>query len=121
MNLSIELICYAFKNYTMILTQQEILLLTGTNFSLRLCYDQDDSNNMHKLTEREQLEDACWNGLLPDILPEIIEQPYGGKLYLWHIREAKSFIEIDLGETPEDKENIHSIDPYSFLPEYNFS
>lgn len=105
----------------MVSTQQEILLLTGTNFSSRLCYEQDDQSSIHKLTEREQLEDACWNGLLPDMLPEIIEQPYGGKLYLWQIREAKSFIEIDLGETPEDKENAYSIDPYLFLSEYHFS
>ncbi|MDB5222328.1 MAG: hypothetical protein JWN83_995 [Chitinophagaceae bacterium] len=96
-------------------TQQEILLLTGTKFSARHCCEKDDSANNH-LTEREQLEEACWNGLLHDMLPEICEQSPGKKLYLWHIRETKSFIEIDLGELPEEKEKYSSIDPYSFLP-----
>ena len=102
-------------------TQQEILLLTGTNFSSRHCCEKDDQGNQNNLTEREQLEEACWNGLLQDMLPEICEQPYGNKLYLWHIRETNSFIEIQLGELPEEKEKYCSIDPYSFLPTYFLS
>ena len=95
--------------------QQEILLLTGTNFSSRHCYEKDDNNQNH-LTEKEQLEEACWNGLLQQMLPEICEQPYGKKLYLWQITETNSFIEIELGELPVEKENYCSRDPYSFLP-----
>ena len=96
-------------------TQQEILLITGTSFSSRQCY-QIDENNQNNLTEKEQLEEACWNGLLQNMLPEIYEHPVGKKLYLWQIKEAASFIEIELGELPEEKENHLSIDPYSFLP-----
>lgn len=97
-------------------TQQEILLITGTSFSSRQCYQKDDENNQNNLTEKEQLEEACWNGLLQNMLPEIYEHPFGKKLYLWQIKEAASFIEIELGELPEEKENYFSIDPYSFLP-----
>ena len=101
--------------------QQEILLLTGTNFSSRHCYEKDDNNQNH-LTEKEQLEEACWNGRLPDILPEIYENTDGNKkLYLWQIRETRSFIEIELGELPEAIDKYSSIDPYSFLPVYIFS
>ena len=100
-------------------TQQEILLLTGTNFSSRHCFEKDDSSQNH-LTEREQLEEACWNGLLQDMLPEICEQSHG-KLYMWQVWKTNSFIEIELGEIPEEKENYYSIDPYSFLPEYILS
>ena len=97
-------------------TQLEILLMTGTTFSSRQCYEKDDANQKN-LTEREQLEEACWNGLLPQMLPEIYELLGSDtKLYMWQIKEAGSFIEIELGDLPEEKEKFFSIDPYSFLP-----
>ncbi len=99
-------------------TQQEILLLTGTNFSSRHCFEKDENQN--HLTEKEQLEEACWNGMLKDMLPEICDQD-GNKLYMWQVWKANSFIEIELGEIQEEKENYFSIDPYSFLSEYNMS
>ena len=98
-------------------TQQEILLMTGTTFSSRQCYEKNGLDNKRELSEMEQLEEACWNGLLPQMLPEIYELPGGDtKLYMWQIKEAGSFIEIELGDLPEEKEKFFSIDPYSFLP-----
>jgi hypothetical protein len=97
-------------------TQQEILLITGTSFSARQFYQKDDDTNEDQLSEKEQLEEACWNGLLQYLLPEIYLHADDKKIYLWQIKEAASFIEIELGETPEEKENYFSIDPYSFLP-----
>jgi hypothetical protein len=99
---------------------QEILLLTGTNFSSRHCFEKDDNNTNH-LTSREQLEEACWNGLLKEMLPEICEKDNQNKLYMWQVWKTNSFIEIEMAEVPEEKENYYSIDPYSFLPEYIMS
>lgn len=95
-------------------TQQEILLLTGTSFSSRQCYQKDDKDYQKPLTEKQQLAEACWNGLLRDMLPEVYEK--NEILYLWQIRETNAFIEIELGELPEEMEKYFSIDPYSFLP-----
>ena len=100
-------------------TQQEILLLVGTNFSSRHCCEENSNKN--HLTEREQLEEACWNGLVHEMLPELCEQVYGNKLYMWQVWKTNSFIEIEMGEIPGEKENYYSIDPYSFLPEYFLS
>jgi hypothetical protein len=97
---------------------QEILLLTGTNFSSRHCFEKED--NQTHLTEREQLEEACWNGLLKEMLPEICENNVN-KLYMWQVWKTNSFIEIEMAEVPEEKDNYYSIDPYSFLPEYILS
>jgi hypothetical protein len=71
-------------------TQQEILLITGTSFSSRQCYQKDDEANENNLTEKEQLEEACWNGLLQYLLPEIYLQADDKKIYLWQIKEAAS-------------------------------
>ena len=93
--------------------QQEILLVTGTRFLSRQHFEDKRKNN---LTEIQQLEEACWNGALKDMLPELIDQPYADRLFLWHIKEATSFIGISLCEYPDDKDNELSIDPYYFLP-----
>ena len=95
--------------------QQEILLMTGTTFSIRQCCEKDPGKQNNP-TEKEQLEEACWNGLLQEMVPEIYEQTKGNKkLFLWQIKEGKSFIEIELGELPEEKDKYFSIDPYSFM------
>ena len=52
-------------------TQQEVLLITGTRFSSRQCQDKKDAGNPNRLTDNEMLEDACWNGLIQSMLPEV--------------------------------------------------
>lgn len=94
---------------------QEILLMTGTSFSSRQLW-QKNENNLLPLSETEYLQEACCNGLLPEMLPEICNRDHPQKLFLWQIRENKSCIEIELGEFPETIEKIFSIDPYSFIP-----
>jgi hypothetical protein len=97
--------------------QQEVLLITGTSFSSRQCWQQNEVDNQKYTPEAEQLQEACWNGLLNDMLPEICSQDLGNrKIYLWRIRENRSGIEIEMGEFPEEIEKDFSIDPYSFLP-----
>jgi hypothetical protein len=97
-------------------TQQEILIMTGTRFSQRQSCQMEDPANNRPLSEIEKLEEACWNGLLGEMLPEILEKPVAGeKLYLWQVREAAHFLELEWGESPLAKENYFSIDPYSFL------
>jgi hypothetical protein len=96
--------------------QQEILLLTGTSFSSRQCCEKDEKGNANPLTEAEQLENAMWNGLLPELLPEIMEQRANNNpVYLWEIREAASFIELELGQQRSEREKHFSVNPYLFL------
>lgn len=97
-------------------TQQEILLITGTRFSAREWAEKivEDSK---RLSPTEQLEEACWNGLLYEMLPELIlKTSEGKKLSLWHVRNCKSFLEIDLSETSPLIDPEFSIDPYFFVP-----
>jgi hypothetical protein len=97
-------------------TQQEILLMTGTSFTSGYLCQNDDLTNQDRLTEKQRLQEACWNGLLQMMLPEIIlKAANGGLLYLWQIKEAASFLELDLSEVPRAVDRQFSIDPYSFL------
>ncbi len=96
--------------------QQEILLMLGTSFLSRERLEKDDCGNKNHLTEKEKLEQACWNGLLQEMLPEIVEQTEDGeKLYLWQIKTVSYFFELELGQSQEKTEALFSLDPYRFL------
>jgi len=103
-------------------TQQEILLMTGTSFANRQSQDKSDNEKSRNLSEKERLEEACWNGLLKEMLPEVFTEIDKEKeLYLWQIKEASSFIELELAEFPEEKDRYLSLDPYVFLPVQHLS
>lgn len=102
--------------------QQEILLITGTTLSSReLCKAKgsgpnDDTRPNEPLSENERLVEACWNGLVSMLLPELcMHTADGGNLYLWEIRETASFLKLDLGEVPAAIDRHFSIAPCSFL------
>ena len=105
-----------------IYTQQEILLMTGTSFSSRQWCEKDGAEDKKMLTEKERLEEACWYGLVKEMLPELFRKvEKDKKLFLWQISEGKSFLELDLGEIPLEKDRFYSIDPYAFLESKNYS
>ena len=69
--------------------------MTNTSFSKRqLCETRTQNTNDHR-TSVQQLEVACWNGLLNETLPEIIPtQSSKAKLFLWDVETRKSFLKI---------------------------
>jgi hypothetical protein len=96
--------------------QIEVLLMTGTAFSSAQLCNKEDISRKDQLTEKEQLGEACWNGLIETILPEIYLQPADkGILYLWQVKEAGSFLELELSEFPASIDSRYSITPHSFF------
>ncbi len=95
-------------------TQQEILLSTDTEFAHRQWADKNEGTA--GLSAREQLEKACWDGLVKELIPELdITLNTKKKLWLWQIHETRSFLALDFYETPGPKEREASIDPYLFM------
>jgi hypothetical protein len=83
------------KNYV----QVEVLLVTGTTFLAGNLIKKDHSDASRPASDIEQLQEACWNGLLETMLPEVwIKPPNDGILYLWDIKEARHFLELVLSE-----------------------
>ena len=97
--------------------QQEILLLTGTTFSQRQLCENDAKDDSNHLSESEKLEEACWTGLLDELLPEIITNK---KLYIWQIGDTEFSLQIELSEYPS-KQKQFSINPYYFLRTMNYN
>ena len=99
-------------------TNQEILLFTGTSFSNRQYSIKDpDGKEGTESTPIENLEKACWAGMLCEVLPELVGCPSANnKIFIWHILSAEHFLRISMGPYPALMENESSIDPYFFLP-----
>src|SRR5437773_7575832 len=68
---------------------QEILLVTTSSFSQMPFCARDSKDKSSHLSPAEQLEAACWNGLLSEVLPEIMQDsPCAEKIYLWQVKQG---------------------------------
>ena len=95
-------------------TYQEILLMMDSNFASRDMAPKDESRSKN-LTPREKLQDACWNGLVPEFLPEIAEKKYDSSLSLLEINEGNHFLDIRYGAEYQETDPDCSINPYLFF------
>jgi hypothetical protein len=96
---------------------QEILLFIDSRFCSReFCSRDGKLQGLNLNLHREQLENACWAGMLFELLPELIEsQPDATKSFIWNIHSAGHFLLVDQGITPQLVEKPFSLDPYLFL------
>ena len=97
------------------LIQQEILLLINTDFATKNFSDKYTADKTTP-TQNEHLKDACWNGVLKDMLPELfLYDDEQTKLYLWQLRDANYFFVLEMSEYPLEVSESDSLDPYRFL------
>ena len=103
-------------------TQQEVLLMTGTSFSSRQYNERETPDNSKFLSGNEKLMEACWNGLLNEMLPELfLLNTSAEKIYLWQVRESKQFFMLEMGDYPAGVDASLSIDPYRFMEVQEYS
>lgn len=103
--------------------QQEILLFAGTSFSSKeYCLKDPDNKETPGHSPLDNLEKACWNGMLNELLPELADSTFTkNKPYIWHIMQGDHFLNIQMGNWPALLEKESSIDPYFFLPTFHTS
>ena len=96
-------------------TQQEILLVTGSGFANRPYTEKDSSESAKNLSQQDKFKEACWNGLLKDILPEVFALSNSSeKIFLWQMRECRHVLSLELASGPCEIVLHASIDPYCF-------
>ena len=97
---------------------REILLVTTNSFSKREFSEKDPQDKGRHLCPSEQLEAACWNGMLDELLPEIKhDSPCEEKIYLWQVETRSSYLRLSLGASNPDFEMRFTIDPNVFIYE----
>ena len=97
-------------------THHEILFFTGTSLASRQLADTKENNNGKTYSAIEELEKACWNGIIHEMFPEILSSIYPKcQSFLWHVLAGKNFLYINIGPNPVTAEHDTSIDPYFFV------
>jgi len=97
-------------------SQQEILLAFNSSFLSKIYVEKCNDGAPDFFIEPEKIEEACWNGMLEEVLPEVFtETKQDRPIYIWEIRGYNSVMEIDLGEFPSGKDKYLCIDPYKFM------
>ena len=96
---------------------QEILLHTDTGFSKqKYCDISYETHCPGKNFSVEQLEKACWNGLLRELLPELVNlSPGDNTLYIWQIINGEHFLCINMSAYPLEADREASLNPYLFM------
>jgi hypothetical protein len=102
-------------------TQQEVLLVTGSRFASRQYNEKDNAESQQNLSQEEKLKEACWNGMLKEMLPELFFMTWKTKLFLWQMREAQHFLALEMAEAPVEIDYYASIDPYCFMATQGYS
>jgi hypothetical protein len=95
---------------------QEILLLTGSKFFNRP-FCKKDKNQQPDFSSMEELEKACWDGMLNELLPELFDNDDKSKNYLWNTISGVNFLCVNMSPYPMSLEKSTSIDPYFFAHE----
>jgi acyl-CoA synthetase (AMP-forming)/AMP-acid ligase II len=100
-----------------IFTSQEILLLTSTKFAAREYLDRNENktspNKLNKLAE------ACWNGMIPAMLPELFDDPNDKLRIIWQLEEYNCCLYARLGEDMLMPDPGFSLDPYLLIENSN--
>ena len=95
--------------------QQEILVFTQTSFAQKTVIEKGDIDE--RASPGEELEKAFWNGLLNEMLPELMLPMEGRRveIYIWQISAGESSLLIDMAETPDIIKDWQSINPRLLL------
>lgn len=97
-------------------TQQEVLFIINSSFASRQYSEKDSTGEDKNLLGNEKIKDACWNGLIKEMIPEIFQpEDKAVKLFLWQVREANQFLALEMSEYPTGVNKYLSIDPYRFM------
>jgi hypothetical protein len=97
----------------------EILIFTGTSFSSKEFSEREQQKNLNG-SPTEQLEKACWSGLLFELLPEILGNSFHRhENFIWEVMPANHFIRVCLGPAPAVPETKSCLDPYFCIPTHN--
>ena len=98
---------------------QEVLIFTDTTLSKKaLCRNNSSTKNSLAI---EELEEAFWDGLLNELVPEIMPSTRHPKMVIWGVHAGKFYLLIDLADSPGITESILSIDPHLFSSEINMN
>lgn len=94
--------------------QYEVLIATDSNFFNRQWQEKEAGKN-DLISRKIKLVEACWNGLLPALLPECSERLMSDDMVLWEVKEGSNFISLEYANSYPVFNYEQSLNPYLFL------
>lgn len=67
------------------------------------------------------MEEAFWDGMLNELVPEIMPSTPDIKMVIWGVYAGESYLLIDLADSPGVPEPAYSIDPNLLLSIMNMN
>ena len=97
-------------------TNLEILLISNASFFQRDWSELNTNKNDKQLSQKEKLIHLCWNGMLKEMIPEIVQTEVGKKpLTLWEINQSGNMLDLRYGDIDREMNDEWSINPYVYL------
>jgi len=91
-------------------TVQELLLNVNSSFCRREWSEK--KNQQQTLSDTERLKTLCWDGMLPEILPEICVKQNNKPLILWEMMGLQSILHLKMGGYSERLNPVFALHPY---------
>lgn len=95
--------------------QTELLLMLHTKFFENHLQKVNKIDARDWYSKREQLIEACWEGLTPEILPECFSKNHDQSVSLQEIIDANAFLDLQFCEGRRKREKQHALNPYIFM------
>jgi hypothetical protein len=103
-----------------IANNQELLLNLNASFCQRQWCVKNTSQQDSNLSSTEQLKHVCWDGLLPEIFPELVLKTENNKpLFIWELLETEHMLHLKMGEYNARLEAGTSLHPYFLFTQLN--
>lgn len=101
------------KNNT---TNLEVLLISNAGYFNRDWSELKADKNNKQLSQKEKLIHLCWNGMLKEMIPELLQNEPGRKpLTLWEINQSGNMLDLRYGDIDQEMNDEWSINPYVYL------
>ena len=96
-------------------SQTELLLMLNTSFFSKHLEKVNRFDARDWYSKKEQLIEACWDGITPEILPECFTKKERNEITLKEIIDGNTFIDLQFCEGRKRKEKQYSLNPYIFM------
>lgn len=91
---------------------QEVLLNINSSFFKREYCEKGDKDSTKKLSKTEVVKALCWDGFLPELLPEVCSRVNNKPLTLWELLETQRLLHLRFGNYQDKLEGTFSLNPY---------
>jgi len=95
--------------------QKELLLIVHSAFFSKAWVKSARAEADGWFSQKQQLKEACIDGLIPELLPECFEKTNNTPVPLWKINDANTFIDLVYCKYTQKKEKQFSLNPYIFM------